>query len=351
MVDNNVIQEFVDAIKQEPEDTNRVYTAIVSNVDTEGVIWVNLAGSDKETPTASTSAEVKRGDVVNVEWRNNKLYIVGNSSNPSAGIIRVDAVERASETARMAAESAIGYANEASSEAGRAKGAADEALGYAKTAEDNAGDAIDFAQQAQQTANNARGYLTEVENVVGVLAWIAQYGEYDPTQDTVVTEGKWYFELDEQGNYVIVELPQDANPQEEGVYELKEMEKAIGKYVSSHLFLDQTGLHVSLDRDNGSELILNGTSILMKDSNGDTIAEYSGTVVLGNKYGGQPFIELSPSNGLEFYQDTQTRVAHINQSTLFIGNAEITNSLRIGKFLWVVKDENRISLRYEPEEV
>ena len=85
MVENSAIKELVDSIKTPESDTNQVYSAIVSRVDREGVVWVFVAGSDKETPTASTSAEVKSGDIVTVQWRNNKLYIGGNYSNPSAG--------------------------------------------------------------------------------------------------------------------------------------------------------------------------------------------------------------------------------------------------------------------------
>ena len=86
MVNDIAVQDFVNAIKEEPTDSNTTYNATVSRVDKEGVVWVNIHGSDKETPTASTSSEVKRGDVVPVSWRNNKLYIGGNYTNPSAGI-------------------------------------------------------------------------------------------------------------------------------------------------------------------------------------------------------------------------------------------------------------------------
>ena len=86
MVNDIAVQDFVNAIKEEPTDSNTTYNATVSRVDKEGIVWVNIHGSDKETPTASTSTEVKRGDTVTVNWRNNKLYIGGNYSNPSAGI-------------------------------------------------------------------------------------------------------------------------------------------------------------------------------------------------------------------------------------------------------------------------
>lgn len=89
MVNDIAVQEFVNALKESPTDSNTAYSAKVSRVDNDGVVWVNLFGSDKETPTASTSTEVKRGDAVTVNWRNNRLYIGGNYSNPSAGITTV----------------------------------------------------------------------------------------------------------------------------------------------------------------------------------------------------------------------------------------------------------------------
>ena len=89
MVNDIAVQEFVNAIKDTSVDTNKTYGATVSRIDGEGVVWVNIHGSGKETPTASTSTEVKRGDNVTVEWRNNKLYIGGNYSNPSAGMSTV----------------------------------------------------------------------------------------------------------------------------------------------------------------------------------------------------------------------------------------------------------------------
>lgn len=88
-VNDIAVQEFVNAIKEPPQDTNNTYNATVSRIDDEGVVWVYLQGSEIETPTASTSSEVEAGDSVTVQWRNNKLYIEGNYSNPSAGTTTV----------------------------------------------------------------------------------------------------------------------------------------------------------------------------------------------------------------------------------------------------------------------
>lgn len=85
MADGNVIKQFIDSVKEPEFESNKANLAVVSRVDSEGIIWVHLAGAQKETPTASTSSEVKSGDIVSVEWRNNKLYIGGNYSDPSVG--------------------------------------------------------------------------------------------------------------------------------------------------------------------------------------------------------------------------------------------------------------------------
>lgn len=85
MADGNVIKQFIDSVKEPEFESNKANLAVVSRVDSEGIIWVHLAGAQKETPTASTSSEVKSGDIVSVEWRNNKLYIGGNYTNPSIG--------------------------------------------------------------------------------------------------------------------------------------------------------------------------------------------------------------------------------------------------------------------------
>ena len=103
-MDLSPIETLVEELTPEQTSTNSTYDAVVSRIDNEGTIWVNLAGANMETPTASTSSEIAPNDDVTVEWRNNKLYIVGNTSNPSAGSIRVDAVERATEQARTAAQ-------------------------------------------------------------------------------------------------------------------------------------------------------------------------------------------------------------------------------------------------------
>lgn len=124
MVNDLAVQEFVEAIKEAPTDTNTTYNAVVSRIDSDGVVWINLQGSEKETPTASSSSEIKAGDRVTVNWRNNKLYIGGNYSNPSAGVTRVASVEASASTALATAETAQASAFEAGVLAGNAMASA-----------------------------------------------------------------------------------------------------------------------------------------------------------------------------------------------------------------------------------
>jgi hypothetical protein len=93
-MDLELVHDFVESIKEPPENPNTTYSARVTRKDTDGTVYVRIAGSDKETPVAYLSSDVKRGDSVNVTWRNNKLYIEGNYSDPAAGMERVQKVER-----------------------------------------------------------------------------------------------------------------------------------------------------------------------------------------------------------------------------------------------------------------
>lgn len=162
MANNNLIEDFVSAIKTEKPKQTTTHSAQVSKIDKEGTVWVRVAGSTKETPTAMNASEVKKGDSVNVEWRNNKLYIAGNYSDPSAGSARVAAVEDSAARANDAAMKAVNdagiartAAEQAVADAETAKTSAEQAIADAADAKDAAGDAQASASAAQTSASNA----------------------------------------------------------------------------------------------------------------------------------------------------------------------------------------------------
>lgn len=475
MVNDIAVQEFVSAIKQPPIDTNNTYSATVSRVDSEGVVWVNVQGGDKETPTASVPTEVNRGDLVTVSWRNNKLYIENNITNPSAGVEHVSEVEGAAnrardkaieavtsaEIARNAADSAVKDAEIAQESANRAQELAeyidvttygsiiyyythtvggvsvtetvyknaeggyyyldgstdvtvaeadldmDEGVpktgratnGLDSTVENVRQMAIDAgadAEEASQSADSASKsayaaiyHLSEVEKVVDVLNWLSKHGQYVLSTDTEYVAGKYYFtvtgtsvddpiernlssyyELND-GVYVLTtDTAVDGSktyytltataqndttqvPSAEGWYELLSVDEAVSNYVSTHLALLDDGLWVQMDSDNaGARLQITSNGFYLHRG-GAIIARYTDDIVLGDAE--TAHIKLSTTGGLEFYQgaeDTQdptvNRVAYMSDDKLYIENSEITNSLRIGQFIWKIRNANRISFRYEP---
>lgn len=185
-MDIGVIEEIVNSIKEEPQDTNTIYSAEVAHIDSEGRPWVYLAGSTKETPVERASAEVKSGDYVNVEWRNNKLYIAGNYSNPSAGVTRVVHVEQT--------------ADQAQADATAASSAASAASEAASSAVQSAATAAEAAETATNSLKSVVSGATTVEKAVSVMQTALEaVVDYDPSTDTT----KEYFWHDANGAHVL----------------------------------------------------------------------------------------------------------------------------------------------------
>ena len=263
----NLLKELIETIKQKPSTNSQTHSAVVSRVDEEGTVWVYIAGSDSETPTASAAAEVKGGDAVNVEWRNNRLYIAGNYSNPSAGTYRVANVENAAATANNLAE-------QASRSAVVAQDAAERAVADAATAHEAADEAQASAISANNSANNALTQLSVVEDVAGTLNWISEHGSFELTEDTTVQSGTVYF-IYQGGDYVPIAQPDpSANPSEEGWYIL-DVTDSQASYIMAHLAVTSAGLWVlPVDRNVQYDLADSGGYQLV-DSDGNQIVTYS----------------------------------------------------------------------------
>lgn len=354
--------------KPKPYDTQ----AEVLRVEND-IAWVHIPGGVEETPVRLTM-NAKKGDMVNIHVASGSAWITGNGTNPptddtealvakgiavvaddkseealaDAGRARVaaDSAEESAGRAKAQADAAAAQALQASTSANSAKSSADDAAARAQSAKLSADD-------ANASASSATYHLTEVEKVVDVLTWISEHGEYERTNDTVIRDGKWYFTLNADGSYSVGNPVE--NPHDEGFYELASVDNAVSNYVTTHLYLvDGDGLYVRMDEDQGAQLKITGTGIYLINPQGDTIAEYSNNVILGDPEGSH--IELSPNYGLGFFQTAKqedqsgrpiNRVAYVDSDRLFIQSATLTNNLQIGNFRWVVLD-HRISLKYNP---
>lgn len=436
MVEMNAVEELIGELRAPAQDDIKTYIATVSRKDEEGVVWVRLAGADGETPTASTSAEVDRGDIVNVEWRNNKLYIAGNTSNPSVGIVRVEAVEAAAGVAQQAAANAVKSAGEAYDAAEYAKGQAIAAQSEVEGIRELAEAAQGSADTAQAAADGAMLSLEAVQNVVGVLDWVKSNGQYEFTEDAEFVEGRLYFSvtgtpvtdpvaqdlwkyyeynsstgiytltedttIDSQktyhtldatpqqtrkvyvptsdttvdpekiyyelsgDSYIAVEPEEGDNPYSEGWYEyvdanptemrwyqLKDIHEAMEQYITSHLALEDDGLHV-FSRQGSGWLLLAPNGVEVKDKNNNTVASYGQNSVIGNADGMHIEIKTITEGGQDkgfigFYRGNSEQVeptAYIKEDKLWIPQAVVVDLMQIGDdslgaWQWVIDRESR----------
>lgn len=297
MVDKNVIGDFLQAIQPKSNNTDHTYNATVTQIDDQGVVWVQLAGSDKETPTASTSSEVKRGDEVNVQWRNNQLYIAGNYSNPSAGSIRVTAIEIAAQIANQAATHAVEDADTAKQAAVDAQAAATQAQGDAAVAKDAADNASEYAARA--FAN-----LSTVQNITETLTWIAQHGTMTLTTDVTLDPTHVYFVQDAGGDYVVggVTYAVVTEPDVADIttyYELS-IDESLNNYVGTHLALTSEGLWLIPEAGGNKVLIATGGV-------GHTYEDAGTYIIDENDNISAQFLE----DGTTIYGPSNTLIAHL----------------------------------------
>ena len=199
-MDSGAIEKFIDSIKEPEVGTNRTNLAVVSRVDEEGIVWVNLAGAEKETPTASTSAEVKSGDVVNVEWRNNKLYIAGNYTNPSAGVIEVRHVVQVVGDVQQTADDAKETALQTKKVTEQVKKIADNTNQYFWHTEEGTDTGAHITEIPQEDfiadPDNGGGNLLARSNGIAVRDGLAELAVFGADGSQIGQTGKSHIEMD-----------------------------------------------------------------------------------------------------------------------------------------------------------
>ena len=127
-------------------------------------------------------------------------------------------------------------------------------MAEAVIAHDAADSAQGSADAAQESADRATFALSDVENVLGTLNWIAEHGEYVLTSDQAVIENKAYYTRSGTGTaqdpyaYTVVVDPQSSALST--YYELS-IDESVQNYIASHLWMDNYGLNLSVDSANG----------------------------------------------------------------------------------------------------
>lgn len=338
-------QELVKELKQDNPKVSKTCSAVVSRVDKDGTVWVRVAGSEKETPTASTSAEVKRGDSVTVEWRNNKLYVAGNYTDPSAGSTRVTAVEdsaaRANDAAmravndaniaKTAAEQAVADAETAQTAAGQAQTAASSAQTQAAAAATAASNAQTSANNASEYASRALGNLSAVQNVAETLNWITAHGTMTLTTDTALDPTHVYFVNDPDGDYTVGQssysVVSEPIAEDLDVYYELSIDESLNNYVATHLALDAEGLWIIPEA--------NGSKVLIATGNGTTYTT-AGTYIISHRDGADRVIAKFTSTGMAIDGRIQAgkNIQRVGYNSIAVGDAVQAEEGNTSVFGW-----------------
>lgn len=183
---NQVASDLYKALTESDERKPKSGDIKATVVREEGnIVFVKFPGGEDETPVLKTN-NANVGDDVTVRLDGGRAWLVGNETNPATD----NAVANA---AGQLAEGAHDLAKLASSSAQEAQRSATIATAYANVAKDQAEEAIDQAGIATGAANTALLGLSQVEEVVEVLDWIALHGEYVPNTDLEPQEDTRYY--------------------------------------------------------------------------------------------------------------------------------------------------------------
>ena len=222
-------------------------------------------------------------------------------------------------------------AQSAEKSAQTAREAASSAQTDASVAHDMAQSARASADSATASASLAFNQLSIVEDIVGVIELISNNGRYELSGDVEVVSNKWYFTRSGEGTdanpyvYAIVNNP-SGSPQENGWYELVDVQESIRNYVSSHIAVDDNGLWLQTDGTSSKVLISATDGVVMYGPNGKIISRYGETAQIGDPDG---FHMTMDGAELGFYQANQ-RVAYIRNNQLYITQSVVLQQMDLG---------------------
>lgn len=203
-VSNGTIKDIVSSLKTDTKVRNSTYQAEVTRIDKQtGVAYVRLAGSDRETPTELTAAEVKKGDSVTVEWRNNKLYIGGNYSSPSVGTQRILIVEKDIGTAQQTADTANETAKTAKKTADTARqiaGNTDQYFWHTETGTDTGAHITEVPKEDfEADPTNGGGNLLARSNGIAVRDGLTELATFGASGAQIGQSGAAHSVIDANG--------------------------------------------------------------------------------------------------------------------------------------------------------
>lgn len=173
------------------------------------------------------------------------------------------------------------------------------------------------AESARSSAESALTNLSQVQSVLDVVNWVAQHGEYELTDDTVINSNKIYYTVtgtsvasptdDDIGAYyelsggvyskttdtavdsgktyyTVVGTPvSDPVAAQLGTYYELSIDEAMSNYIQKHLALTSDGLYVMADDSQWKVLITDDGVYIIDGTSGTdvVVAKYSDSVRIG----------------------------------------------------------------------
>ena len=267
----------------------------------------------------------------------NTAQSVANAATSAAAAASIAAADAQSD-----ALIANGNALEAQRLAGLAQGAAVEAQDSATSARDRANEAYNSAVSANTAASGAIESLGIVQDIVGVLNWVSEHGDYVLTNDETVIPGKYYFVRSGTSpnySYAVVTPSEGANPKTLGYYELTDASESVSNYISTHMALSNNGLYLQTDEGEGtSRMLVSPTEgVVLFGPDGSRVATYGSETIIGNL--DSLHLEIS-NNKLSFCQG-QEEVAYVSGQRLYISQSVVLNEMMLGNNKWAWRFDDR----------
>ena len=239
-----------------------------------------------EAHTAATTAQARANDAA-ISAENAAQSASGAAASASSAQQSASTAAQAAtnaqgdaSTAAQAATAAQGSASTAATSAQNAEASASAAASDASSARASASSAQTSATRANTAANDALAQLDTVQDVLGVVQWVAEHGTFAKTTDTTLDPSKVYYVRTGSGTsadpylYTAVGEPKQADI---GSYYELTMDQALSQYVASHLALTDAGLYVLKDAS-GYRVLLSNTGMSVIDPQGHTVATYGESV-------------------------------------------------------------------------
>ncbi len=306
-------------------------------VKLDGMLTTDVLGDGSESSVElSCTVSVNEGDRVIITVYGGTLatpVVTGVVGEGDAQNERIDEAKTAAETAwdwaddaHDAALAAQESADDAASAAATAQESADNAATAASNAQDSADSAASAAASAQESAdtaytaatsaqtsatrantaaNDALAQLSNVEDVIGTVTWLAEHGTFVLTEDTEIDEDKTYYVrvmpvsgalvtsdgrsiLTSAGDALVAAAQAHTDgwlylpvgePTVSGLpnyYELT-VDEALGRFVASHLALTDAGLWVLRD-DTSYKILLSAEGMSVIDPQGHTVSTFGESI-------------------------------------------------------------------------